>query len=182
MSGPFAFKIMTGGPLYCKKKKKKMIQAAKIIGTGLATTGLIGAVAGIGVVFGALILGVARNLSLRDQLFSYANLSSLSCFFSSPPKPSGFVVNSLQASTSEFFQLVLNVVSDPQVQEAINAVTDLIEEYTYHNDYHSAAQDANDTIEEMKALDNLKECSAEIREQAERHPIVKSLPNYPLEK
>ena len=36
----------------------KMIQAAKIIGTGLATTGLIGAGVGIGVVFGALIIGV----------------------------------------------------------------------------------------------------------------------------
>lgn len=51
-----------------------MIQVAKIIGTGLATTGLIGAGVGIGVVFGALILGVARNPSLRGQLFSYAIL------------------------------------------------------------------------------------------------------------
>ena len=51
-----------------------MIQAAKIIGTGLANTGLIGAGVGIGVVFGALILGVARNPSLRGQLFSYAIL------------------------------------------------------------------------------------------------------------
>jgi F-type H+-transporting ATPase subunit c len=51
-----------------------MLQAAKIIGTGLATTGLIGAGIGIGVVFGALILGVARNPSLRGQLFSYAIL------------------------------------------------------------------------------------------------------------
>ena len=33
-----------------------MIQAAKIIGTGLATTGLIGAGVGIGVVFGACII------------------------------------------------------------------------------------------------------------------------------
>ena len=39
------------------KYKRKMIQVAKIIGTGLATTGLIGAGVGIGVVFGALILG-----------------------------------------------------------------------------------------------------------------------------
>ena len=53
---------------------KKMIQVAKIIGTGLATTGLIGAGVGIGVVFGALILGVARNPSLRGQLFNYAIL------------------------------------------------------------------------------------------------------------
>lgn len=51
-----------------------MIQAAKIIGTGLATTGLIGAGVGIGVVFGALIIGVSRNPSLRGQLFSYAIL------------------------------------------------------------------------------------------------------------
>ena len=56
------------------KKKIEMIQVAKIIGTGLATTGLIGAGVGIGVVFGALILGVARNPSLRAQLFSYAIL------------------------------------------------------------------------------------------------------------
>ena len=51
-----------------------MIQGAKIIGTGLATSGLIGAGVGIGVVFGALILGVARNPSLRGILFSYAIL------------------------------------------------------------------------------------------------------------
>ncbi len=39
-----------------------MLQAAKIIGTGLATTGLIGAGVGIGVVFGALILGGLYSL------------------------------------------------------------------------------------------------------------------------
>ena len=57
-----------------KKRIKRLIQVAKIIGTGLATTGLIGAGVGIGVVFGALILGVARNPSLSSQLFSYAIL------------------------------------------------------------------------------------------------------------
>jgi F-type H+-transporting ATPase subunit c len=51
-----------------------MLQVAKIIGTGLATIGLAGAGVGIGIVFGALILGVARNPSLRSQLFSYAIL------------------------------------------------------------------------------------------------------------
>ena len=53
---------------------KNMIQAARIIGTGIATTGLIGAGVGIGVVFGALIIGVSRNPSLRAQLFNYAIL------------------------------------------------------------------------------------------------------------
>jgi F-type H+-transporting ATPase subunit c len=52
-----------------------MIQAVKIIDTGLATTGLIGAGVGIGVVFGVLILGVTRNPSLIGQFFfSYAIL------------------------------------------------------------------------------------------------------------
>jgi F-type H+-transporting ATPase subunit c len=57
-----------------KKKIFEMIQVARIIGTGIATTGLIGAGVGIGIVFGALILGVARNPSLRGQLFTYAIL------------------------------------------------------------------------------------------------------------
>src|SRR5437763_1300643 len=48
-----------------------MIQAAKIIGTGMATTGLIVAGVGIGVVFVALILGVARNPSLIVYFFLY---------------------------------------------------------------------------------------------------------------
>ena len=51
-----------------------MLQVSKIIGAGLATIGLAGAGVGIGIVFGALILGVARNPSLRGQLFSYAIL------------------------------------------------------------------------------------------------------------
>jgi F-type H+-transporting ATPase subunit c len=49
-----------------------MIQAARI--RGIATTGLIGAGVEIGVYFGALILAIARNSSLRGQLFSYAIL------------------------------------------------------------------------------------------------------------
>lgn len=51
-----------------------MLQSSKIIGSGLATTGLIGAGVGIGVVFRALIIGVARNPSMKAQLFSYAIL------------------------------------------------------------------------------------------------------------
>jgi F-type H+-transporting ATPase subunit c len=51
-----------------------MIQAAKIIGSGLATIGLAGAGVGIGLVFGSLIEATSRNPSLRPQLFSYAIL------------------------------------------------------------------------------------------------------------
>ena len=40
----------------------------------LATIGLAGAGVGIGTVFGALVLGVSRNPSLRDELFKLAIL------------------------------------------------------------------------------------------------------------
>ena len=51
-----------------------MLAAAKYIGAGLACSGLIGAGAGIGTVFGSLILAMARNPQLRPQLFSFAIL------------------------------------------------------------------------------------------------------------
>jgi len=51
-----------------------MFASAKILGAGLATIGVAGAAVGIGVVFSSLILGTARNPSLRAQLFSYAIL------------------------------------------------------------------------------------------------------------
>lgn len=48
--------------------------AAKFIGAGAATIGVAGSGAGIGSVFGSLIIGYARNPSLKQQLFSYAIL------------------------------------------------------------------------------------------------------------
>jgi len=46
----------------------------KLVGSGLATIGLVGAGTGVGVVFGCLILGTARNPSLRNELFRLAIL------------------------------------------------------------------------------------------------------------
>ena len=51
-----------------------LVQAAKLLGAGLATIGLAGAGVGIGTVFGALVLGTARNPSLKDELFRIAIL------------------------------------------------------------------------------------------------------------
>nr|AGN29579.1 mitochondrial-like ATP synthase lipid-binding protein [Acartia pacifica] len=48
--------------------------AAKFIGAGAAPVGVAGSGAGIGSVFGSLIIGYARNPSLKQQLFSYAIL------------------------------------------------------------------------------------------------------------
>ena len=50
------------------------LQSSKFVGAGLATIGLAGAGVGIGTVFGALVLGVSRNPSLKDELFRIAIL------------------------------------------------------------------------------------------------------------
>jgi len=50
------------------------LQSAKMIGAGLATIGLAGVGAGIGIVFASLISSFARNPSLKQQLFGFTIL------------------------------------------------------------------------------------------------------------
>ena len=52
----------------------KTLEATKYIGAGLACSGLIGAGAGIGIIFSSLIASTARNPQIKSQLFSYAIL------------------------------------------------------------------------------------------------------------
>ena len=54
--------------------RRDIDQAAKYIGAGAATIGVAGSGAGIGSVFGNLVMGYARNPGLKQQLFSYAIL------------------------------------------------------------------------------------------------------------
>ena len=51
-----------------------IINASKMVGSGLAVIGLVGAGVGVGVVFGSLLLSLSRNPQLEKQLFSYAIL------------------------------------------------------------------------------------------------------------
>ena len=51
-----------------------IVQAAKLIGAGAATISVGGAGAGIGTVFGALVIGTSRNPNLKDELFRFAIL------------------------------------------------------------------------------------------------------------
>lgn len=46
----------------------------KYVGAGLATIGLTGAGAGVGIVFGALLHSYARNPAKQGELFRYAIL------------------------------------------------------------------------------------------------------------
>lgn len=50
------------------------VEAAKLIGAGMATIGLVGAGAGVGIVFGSLIQALARNPQLEQKLFRFAIL------------------------------------------------------------------------------------------------------------
>nr|ALS05138.1 mitochondrial ATP synthase F(0) complex subunit C3-like protein [Paracalanus parvus] len=60
--------------LQTSQTSRDIDSAAKFIGAGAATVGVAGSGAGIGSVFGSLIIGYARNPSLKQQLFSYAIL------------------------------------------------------------------------------------------------------------
>ncbi|KAM7029770.1 ATP synthase F(0) complex subunit C1, mitochondrial [Acridotheres tristis] len=61
-------------PFHSSALSRDIDTAAKFIGAGAATVGVAGSGAGIGTVFGSLIIGYARNPSLKQQLFSYAIL------------------------------------------------------------------------------------------------------------
>jgi len=51
-----------------------ILQSARLIGAGLACIALAGAGTGVGIVFGALVMGCARNPTERPQLFQLAIL------------------------------------------------------------------------------------------------------------
>jgi F-type H+-transporting ATPase subunit c len=56
-----------------------LTSSAKLIGAGLATIGVVGAGAGIGIVFSALILGISRNPSKEPRLFQLTLLGFALC-------------------------------------------------------------------------------------------------------
>ena len=52
----------------------ELVIAGKYIGAGAATIGVAGSGAGIGSVFGSLVIGYSRNPSMKQQLLTYAIL------------------------------------------------------------------------------------------------------------
>lgn len=69
-----ATKKVAGRRAYSSEIASAMVEVSQNMGMGSAAIGLGGAGIGIGMVFGSLILAVARNPSMRGQLFSYAIL------------------------------------------------------------------------------------------------------------
>merc|ERR1711973_28916 len=72
LAAPRRIATVAARPLSVSVVNRDIDTAAKFIGAGAATVGVAGA--GIGTVFGSLIIGYARNPSLKAQLFSYAIL------------------------------------------------------------------------------------------------------------
>lgn len=60
--------------IYLIREEKEMLQAAKLIGGGIATIGLTGGAIGSGLIFASLVNGTSRNPSLRSDLFTLAIL------------------------------------------------------------------------------------------------------------
>ena len=50
-----------------------LLNSSKNIGAGIATVGLVGAGAGVGIVFAGLMLAFGRNPSLKNELFERSN-------------------------------------------------------------------------------------------------------------
>merc|ERR1711928_116142 len=71
---PTSTALVPTSSLHTTAPSRDIEAAAKFIGAGAATVGVAGSGAGIGTVFGSLIIGYARNPSLKPQLFSYAIL------------------------------------------------------------------------------------------------------------
>ena len=69
---------VAGRRAYSSEVANALVEVSRNIGMGSAAVGLAGAGVGIGLVFAALVNGVARNPALRSQLFSYAILGLLS--------------------------------------------------------------------------------------------------------
>merc|ERR1712128_172962 len=74
LAAPRRLAVQSARPLSVSVVNRDIDTAAKFIGAGAATVGVAGSGAGIGSVSGSLIIGYARNPSLKQQLFSYAIL------------------------------------------------------------------------------------------------------------
>ena len=57
-----------------REDKRNMLFLGKMIGAGLATIALGGAATGVGLIFGALIIGTSRNPSQKNELFNFSIL------------------------------------------------------------------------------------------------------------
>lgn len=77
MDFPFLLKLSARGLVVVFEESfilLSMLKLGQLIGAGLATISLAGSGVGIGIVFGALVLGYARNPLLNKQLFTYTIL------------------------------------------------------------------------------------------------------------
>ena len=71
---PFAAQKTMSSPSAVQSRTMSILAASKMVGAGCATIALAGVGAGLGVMFGSLINGAARNPNIAKQLVGYALL------------------------------------------------------------------------------------------------------------
>ena len=71
---PSASNVRSGAVAMEQTRSMSVLAASKMVGAGCATIALAGVGAGLGVMFGSLINGAARNPNIAKQLVGYALL------------------------------------------------------------------------------------------------------------
>ena len=71
---PFTAQAMSAPNAAVQTRTMSILAASKMVGAGCATIALAGVGAGLGVMFGSLINGAARNPNIAKQLVGYALL------------------------------------------------------------------------------------------------------------
>merc|ERR1712173_129755 len=66
--------VQSAQNLHTTAVRKDIDSAAKYIGAGASAAGVAGSGAGIGSIFGSMLIAYARNPSMKQQLFSFAIL------------------------------------------------------------------------------------------------------------
>ena len=66
--------VQSAQTLHTTAIRRDIDSAAKYIGAGASAAGVAGSGAGIGSIFGSMLIAYARNPSMKQQLFSFAIL------------------------------------------------------------------------------------------------------------
>lgn len=73
-TAPSAVSIQAREEIHTSAVRRDIDSAAKYIGAGASAAGVAGSGAGIGSIFGSMLIAYARNPSMKQHLFSFAIL------------------------------------------------------------------------------------------------------------
>ena len=74
LASPANHSVTSTSEIHTTAVRRDIDSAAKYIGAGASAAGVAGSGAGIGSIFGSMLIAYARNPSMKQQLFSFAIL------------------------------------------------------------------------------------------------------------